>query len=83
MISLLPTQPQPTSVSDSEAAARTASQPQVPLPRFGTPTKFVTEGFWANLKQFLTERPVKLRGDMHSPLMPETYGDGFLSLIHI
>jgi protein TonB len=77
MISLLPTQPQPTGVSGSAAAASPTAQRQVPLPRFGTPTKFVTEGFWANLKQFLTERPIKLRGDVHSPLMPETYGDGF------
>jgi periplasmic protein TonB len=48
----------------------------VPLPRFGTPSKFVTDGFWGNLKQFLTERPVKVRGDVHSPLMPEEYGEG-------
>jgi TonB family protein len=37
----------------------------------------VTDGFWGNLKQFLTERPVKVHGDVRSPLMPENYGDGF------
>lgn len=37
----------------------------------------MTDGFWGNLKQFLTERPVKVRGDVSSPLMPENYGDGF------
>ncbi|HEY2352672.1 MAG TPA: energy transducer TonB [Candidatus Acidoferrum sp.] len=37
----------------------------------------MTAGFWANLKQFLTERPIKIRGDIQSPLMPENYGDGF------
>jgi protein TonB len=37
----------------------------------------VTDGFWSNLKQFLTERPIKVRGDVQSPLMPENYGDSF------
>ena len=37
----------------------------------------MTDGFWGNLKQFLTERPVKVHGDVRSPLMPENYGDGF------
>jgi TonB family protein len=37
----------------------------------------VTDGFWSNLKQFLTEKPVKIRGDAHSPLMPDEYGGGF------
>jgi protein TonB len=71
MINLLPTQPQPPKAKDSGAESTT------PLPRFGTPSRFVTDGFWGNLKQFLTERPIKLSGDVHSPLMPENYGDGF------
>jgi periplasmic protein TonB len=76
MISLLPPQPQPPKANDSTASAP-GTAPAPLLPRFGTPTRYVTEGFWSNLKQFLTERPVKLRGDVHSPLMPENYGDGF------
>src|SRR6202521_2321751 len=75
MINLLPTQPQPPKANDPAVASAGAST--TPLPRFGTPTKFVTDGFWGNLKQFLTERPVKVRGDVRSPLMPENYGDGF------
>src|SRR6202171_4456700 len=71
MINLLPPQPQPPKANDPSGA------PTTPVPRLGTPQRFVTEGFWSNLKQFLTERPVKLRGDVHSPLMPENYGDGF------
>jgi len=35
------------------------------------------DNFWSNLKQFLFERPVKVRGDVKSTLMPTTYGDGF------
>jgi periplasmic protein TonB len=72
MINLLPPQPQPPKVSESSAAGATP-----PLPRFGTPSRFVTDGFWGNLKQFLTERPVKVSGDVRSPLLPENYGDGF------
>jgi periplasmic protein TonB len=72
MINLLPTQPQPPKVSETSAAGATT-----PLPRFGTPSRFVTDGFWGNLKQFLTERPVKVSGDVRSPLLPENYGDGF------
>src|ERR1700726_4489881 len=71
MINLLPTQPQPPRANETSAG------PTIPVPRFGTPTRFVTDGFWGNLKQFLTERPVKISGDAHSPLMPENYGDGF------
>src|SRR6202051_4274679 len=71
MINLLPTQPQPPRANEASAGSTT------PLPRFGTPSRFVTDGFWGNLKQFLTERPVKVRGDVRSPLMPENYGDGF------
>jgi periplasmic protein TonB len=37
----------------------------------------VTDGFWSNLKQFLTEKPVKVSGKASSPLMPTTYGTGF------
>ena len=35
------------------------------------------DNFWSNLKQFLFERPVKVRGDVKSTLMPPQYGDGF------
>jgi periplasmic protein TonB len=76
MINLLPPQPQPRKANDPNGASPSGAS-GTPLPRFGTPTKFVTDGFWGNLKQFLTERPVKLHGDAHSPLMPENYGDGF------
>jgi protein TonB len=72
MISLLPTQPQPPKANTGGPGT-----PSAPAPRFGTPSRFVTDGFWANLKQFLFERPVKIRGDFESPLMPENYGDGF------
>jgi hypothetical protein len=34
------------------------------------------DNFWSNLKQFLFERPVKVRGDVKSSLMPTEYGGG-------
>jgi TonB family protein len=57
------------------------SGPAVPvpasaLPQFGTPKYVVSDGFLSNLKQFLTERPVKLNGAVNSPLMPPSYGGG-------
>ena len=51
--------------------------PDSALPEFGTPKHVVTDGFVSNLKQFLTERPVKLNGTVNSTLMPPTYGGGF------
>jgi len=75
LISLLPTQPERPNSSTSVRAESSSSS--VPIPRFGTPQRFVTDGFWGNLKQFLTERPIKVRSDVHSPLMPEEYGGGF------
>ena len=35
------------------------------------------DNFWSNLRQFLFERPVKIRGDVKSNLMPSEYGGGF------
>ncbi len=58
------------------------SQPSVPvpasaLPDFATPKYVVSDGFFSNLKQFLTERPIKLNGNVNSTLMPPSYGGGF------
>jgi TonB family protein len=59
-----------------------ASEPNIPmpnsaLPTFMTPKRVVTDGFWSNLKQFLTEKPIKVSGGVRSPLMPSEYGGGF------
>jgi periplasmic protein TonB len=63
-------------------ASMAKSLPAVPvpakaLPHFTTPKRVVTDGFWSNLKQFLTERPVRISGNFRSPLMPAQYGGGF------
>jgi protein TonB len=70
----------PTELRKPKASA--SAEPVVPvpasaLPRFMTPERIVTDGFWSNLKQFLTERPVKVSANFRSPLMPASYGGGF------
>ena len=57
---------------DGNPAARSAG-----VPRFGRPPMLMPDHFWSNLKQFLFERPVKIRGDAKSTLMPSQYGGGF------
>jgi protein TonB len=52
-------------------------KPSQPVPRFGRPPMLMPDNFWSNLRQFLFERPVKVRGDVKSTLMPSQYGDGF------
>src|SRR5215467_1495320 len=47
------------------------------VPRFGRPPMLMPDNFWSNLKQFLFERPVKIRGDVRSRLMPTEYGGSF------
>lgn len=53
------------------------SPQSAPVPRFGRPPMLMPDNFWSNLKQFLFERPVKIRGDVKSALMPAEYGGGF------
>jgi len=58
-------------------ASSTGRSPDAFVPRFGRPKILMPDDFWSNLKQFLFERPVKIRGDYRSPLMPTEYGGGF------
>jgi len=51
--------------------------PAKAVPKFGRPQILMPDDFWSNLKQFLFEKPVKIRGDYRSPLMPAQYGGGF------
>jgi len=72
----------PPDMNKPGASAADAQQLRVPVPAsavpsFTTPERVVTDGFWSNLKQFLTEKPIKVSGKTRSPLMPTTYGGGF------
>lgn len=67
---------------DINRPSRPGDTPNVPvpasaLPEFGTPKHVVSDGFISNLKQFFTERPVKVSGQVNSTLMPPVYGGGF------
>src|SRR5215472_16164569 len=62
----------------------TASQPSHParpsfVPRFGRPAILVPDDFWSNLRQFLFQRPVKLRGRKDVPFVRASFGAGLFS----
>jgi len=47
------------------------------VPRFGRPKILVPDDFWSNLKQFLTERPIKVRERKDAPFTQTSFGTGF------
>src|SRR5689334_2717909 len=60
------------------AASQTPSQTPAPyVPRFGRPKILVPDDFWSNLKQFLTERPIKVRERKDAPFTQTSFGGGF------
>ncbi len=74
-INLLPPDPSQRIAPDPNAPPTPV--PASAVPHFTTPERVVTDGFWSNLKQFLTEKPIKVNPSMHSTLMPDEYGGGF------
>ena len=46
------------------------------VPRFGAPAHLVSDDFWSNLKQFLTERPVKVVERPGAPFTRNNFGGG-------
>jgi protein TonB len=46
------------------------------VPRFGAPAHLVADNFWSNLKQFLTERPVKVVERPDAPFTRNSFGGG-------
>ena len=63
----------PPDVSKRRLSAPGAS-PAVPVPasavpKFNAPQHLVPDNFWSNLKQFLTERPVKVVERPGAPLL--------------
>ena len=48
-------------------------------PHFGAADRALSEGFISNLKEFLTERPVKVHGNAPSAFSDEDFGDGFMA----
>ena len=75
LVNLVPQEPKKPGVS--------ASQPAVPVaasavPKFGAPKILLNDNFWSNLKQFLTERPVKVANRPGAPFVRATFGAGLL-----
>src|SRR5205085_2752095 len=61
----------------SPAGAQSSSQAKAPyVPRFGRPAILVPDDFWSNLKQFLTERPIKVRERKDAPFTRRSFGSG-------
>jgi hypothetical protein len=50
--------------------------PATAVPKFGAPALLIPDNFWSNLKQFLTERPVKVRERADAPFTKTAFGAG-------
>jgi protein TonB len=74
-INLLP--PEITKAKVSGAGAQPAVQvPYSAVPKFDPPAILIPDNFWSNLKQFLTERPVKVRERADAPFTKTSFGTG-------
>jgi TonB family protein len=72
-INLLPKELSNPKRSGSEEAVPV---PNSALPDFGTPEHLMPDDFWSNLKQFLTERPVKIVERSDVPFTKNSFGSG-------
>ena len=75
IITLLP----PNSAKRNLSATKAQEGVAVPanaVPRFGAPPHLVSDRFWSNLKQFLTERPVKVVERPGAPFTRNAFGSG-------
>jgi periplasmic protein TonB len=50
--------------------------PDAAVPKFGAPAHLVPDNFWSNLKQFLTERPIKVKNRGGAPFTINSFGGG-------
>ena len=50
--------------------------PAAAVPKFGAPAMLVPDNFWSNLKQFLTERPIKVVDRPGAPFVKAAFGGG-------
>ena len=73
-ISLIP--PEATRANVSAGEANLAPVPASAVPKFGKPPILVPDNFWSNLKQFLTERPIKVRERNDVPFTKTSFGGG-------
>ena len=52
------------------------SVPSSAVPKFNAPSILIPDNFWSNLKQFLFERPVKVRERADAPFTKTSFGAG-------
>ena len=75
LINLLP--PEITRAKVSAAGPEPAVPvPASAVPKFAKPDILIPDNFWSNLKQFLTERPVKVRERKDAPFTQTSFGTG-------
>lgn len=74
-INLLP--PELTKAKVSGASPQPAvSVPSSAVPKFVKPDILIPDNFWSNLKQFLVERPIKVRERSDAPFTKTSFGMG-------
>ncbi len=74
-INLLP--PEITKPKVSTAGrAPAVSVPASAVPKFEAPDILIPDNFWSNLKQFFTERPIKVRERKDAPFTQTSFGTG-------
>ena len=74
-INLLP--PEMTKAKVSGAGPEPAvSVPSSAVPKFVKPEILIPDNFWSNLKQFLVERPIKVRERADAPFTKTSFGTG-------
>jgi len=74
-INLLP--PELTKPKVSGAASEPAvSVPSSAVPKFVKPDILIPDNFWSNLRQFLVERPIKVRERSDAPFTKTSFGMG-------
>jgi TonB family protein len=76
IINLVP--PEITRVNTSASREAAVPVPANAVPKFGKPAILVEDNFWSNLKQFLTERPIKVVDRPGAPFVKADYGGGVL-----
>lgn len=53
--------------------------PSSAVPKFARPDILIPDDFWSNLKQFLIERPIKVRDGKNAPFTRASFGAGLVS----
>jgi protein TonB len=75
IVNLVPPEAIKPSVSAGGAQPNVAV-PASAVPKFGPPSILIPTNFWSNFKQFLTERPVKVRERADAPFVKPGFGTG-------